>query len=468
MNNKLRPPGPHGHWLWGNISEFRREKLAFFTRCAREFGDVSSFRLGTRRLVLAAHPDDIERILVTENRKFIKHYVIQLLRPALGNGLLLSDGDFWRRQRRLAQPSFTHAAVQSYAGVVIDYARRLADSWQHGQTIDVHEAMSQLALQVASKALLGVEAADLFQEVKASMEVLLADFSLRFESAFAIPRWIPTPWNRRVNHKLRQLHELIARMIDERRQSSTDRNDLLARLMRARDEEDASGMSDQQLRDELVTFFLAGHETTANALSWTCYLLAQNPDIESRLLDEVRAVDLETEAAGSNVAQLKLTHRVIKESMRLFPPVYAFGRKATERCRLGDFEVPAGTTVIMSQWVTHRDPRWFERPEEFDPDRWTGEAAGRIPRYAYFPFGGGPRVCIGNEFASMEMALVLATILPRFRMTLATEEAIRPMPRVTLRPATTMRVKLTQRSLVPTQARRPSDAQRTASQAATS
>lgn len=428
------PPGPTGNRLLGNVREFRQGTLAFYTRCAREFGDVVQYRLGPRRVVLVNHPDLIEQVLVTENRKFIKHYGVRLLRPTLGDGLLTSDGDFWLRQRRLMQPAFQKQRIETYAGMMVDATQKMLARWRPGESRDLHADMMQLALSIVSQALLDVDAGDKSREAGQAIEAIMQDFNSRFQSALPPPFWLPIPRNFALRRQVRRLDAVINEIIRERRRDTRERGDLLSVLIRARDEHDQTGMTDRQLRDEVMTLFLAGHETTANALAWTWYLLASHPAVEARLLDEFERVLAGRPPCSADVSRLPYTEQVILESMRLYPPAYVIGRETVEDVTLGGYRIPPRRSVIMSQWVMHRDPRFFERPEEFDPDRWSDGLLRRLPKYAYFPFGGGPRVCIGNSFALLETLLVVATVVPRFQFSLAADCPVVPWPSVTLRP----------------------------------
>jgi cytochrome P450 len=428
-----RPPGPPGHWLLGHLPEFRRDKLAFYTRLAREFGNVASFRLGWHALALVSHPDAIEQLLVTDHRNFVKPYIYQLLRPTLGNGLLLSEGAFWLRQRRLLQPAFHKQRIDTYAPIVVEYARRLLDRIDAGKPRDLHDDMMQLTANIVTKALLDVDVSDHTDGVAEALDCMMHDFSARFESVWQLPVWVPTPTNLRLKRARGVLNAVIHKIIQQRRAAGGDRGDLLSMLIQARDENNGV-MTDRQLRDEVMTLFLAGHETTANALSWTWYLLAQHPEVEDKLRAELQSVLADRTPTAQDLPRLPYTERVVLESMRLYPPVYGFSRQAVEPCTIGGFAIPAGTTLIMAQWVLHRDPRWFPDPERFNPDRWTPEFTKQLPKYVYIPFGAGPRVCIGNTFAMMEAILVLAVLAPHIRFRLVAEHPVIPWPSITLRP----------------------------------
>ncbi|MBI3860915.1 MAG: cytochrome P450 [Planctomycetia bacterium] len=428
------PPGPPGHWLLGNLREFRHDMLAFYERMSRDYGDVVAYRLGPRKSVLLTHPDLIEQVLVTENRNFIKHYALRLLRPTLGDGLLLSEGEFWLRQRRLIQPVFNRQRVDSFAAIIVDHTRTMLDSWRPREARDLHAEMMKLALGIVTKALLDVDSGDNSDEVSRAADVILADFNSRFKSAFPPPFWLPHPRNWRLKRQVRRLDALLQRLITQRRSESEDRGDLLSLLMRARDESDNSGMTDRHLRDEIMTVYLAGHETTAHAMAWTWYLLATHPHVEARLLAEIESVVSDRLPTAADVPRLVYAEQVVLESLRLYPPAFVIGREPLHDCTIGGYHVAAGTSILMPQWVVHRDPRFFDRPGQFDPDRWNDGLMKRLPKYAYFPFGGGPRLCIGNSFAMLEAILVLATVLPRFRFELSADVPVVPWPTVTLRP----------------------------------
>lgn len=441
-----RPPQIPGHWLVGNVREFRGERLQFFERLQREHGDVASFRLGYHHLTLLSHPDALEQVLVTENRKFQKHYVLQLLRCVLGNGLLLSEGDYWLRQRRLIQPFFSRAQVNGHAETMIETTRRCVSGWTDGAKLDLHTQMMRLALAIAAKVLLDVDSPAEFEEISGIMDLLMVDFDYRFESVASWPRWVPTPWNRKVAKDIARLSEILLTIVEERRRDAAERSDLLSKLIQARDADDGRGMDDRQLRDEVITLMLAGHETSANALAWTWHLLMQHPEVEQKLLDEHRRVLGDREPTAADLPQLKFTEQVLTESMRLYPPVFVFGRMARTTTEIGGYEIPAGSTLLMSQWILHRDPRWFEEPERFDPHRWEADLAERIPKFAYCPFGGGPRVCVGNTFAMVEMVAALAVIVRRFRF--EATGAVEPWASVTLRPRDGVPVVVHERSTV--------------------
>jgi cytochrome P450 len=427
----------------GALPSLRSDILGFFEQCAREHGDAAYFRVGYRRSMLLSHPDDIERVLVTENRRFHKNYALRFLRPLLGNGLLLNEGQSWLRQRRLIQPAFARPRVESYTPAMIECVERLIAPWRDGQTIDIVAAMMQLTMSIASRTLLGIDVGSQFREVESCLDDVMQDFLYRFRAALPLPPWLPTPRNLRLKATIRKLDCILQELIDERRAAGVVGNDFLSLLLHARDEDDGRGISDRQIRDEVVTMFVAGHETTAVTLSWTWLLLAQHPEIQERASAEARRVLDGKSPSPDDVNRLVFCDSVIRESMRLYPPAFVIGRRSAEDVTIGNHFIPAGTNVLMSQWVVQRDPRWFADPMEFDPDRWTNGSSERLPKYAYFPFGGGPRLCIGNTFALFEATLVVALIASRFRLELLTEVPIRMQPAVTLRPGQAIEMRAT-------------------------
>jgi cytochrome P450 len=437
-------PGPRGHWLLGALPRLRRDMLGFFEECFREHGDAAYFRVGNRRSMLLSHPDDIERVLVTENRRFIKNYALRFLQPLLGKGLLLNEGESWLRQRRLIQPAFSRQQVENYTPAIIDSTARMLDQWRTDQVLDIHPAMMQLTMTVAGRTLLGIDMSRRFGEISPLLDAVMRDFLARFHAAIPLPYWLPTPRNVGLKSTIGRLDRILQQLIDERRASGTSEGDFLSILLHARDETDGRTISDRQIRDEVMTMFLAGHETTANALAWTWYLLGRHPEIQSRVQDEVRMVLGGRQPTVGDIPKLTFCDHVVREAMRLYPPAYVVGRRPREDVTIGDHFIPARTNVLMSQWIVHRDARWFADPLRFDPERWAGDFAQRLPKYAYFPFGGGPRGCIGSTFAMYEAPLVLAMIAQRFTLELVNPGPIKVLPAVTLRPGQPIEMRVAQ------------------------
>jgi cytochrome P450 len=441
-----RPPGPEGSFWGGNLAAFRADRLGFLNDSARRFGDVVAIRLGPARIWLLNHPDLVEEVLVTRNRQLIKHFGLRQARPSLGEGLLTSEGDFWRRQRRLAQPAFHRDRVEGYGRVMVDYAERMLRGWSHGQRRDAQADMMRLTLEIVTKTLFDADIASESSSIAGAMETLIAGFTERVDKLVKLPVWVPSPANLRFRREMGVVDAALERIITERRRTGEDRGDLLSMLLHAQDDEgDGSGMTDRQLRDEAVTLFMAGHETTANTLAWVWYLLSLHPEAEARLHAELDTVLGGRPPGVADLPRLTYTDAVVTESLRVMPTVWLLGREAAEPTEVGGYRVPRGVTLWMSQWVIHRDPRWFDDPELFRPERWTDGLARRLHRYAYFPFGGGPRVCIGNQFAQMEAVLPLATIARRFRPLVPPGTVVHPVATMTLRPENGVPVVLQER-----------------------
>jgi cytochrome P450 len=430
------PPGPPRiSWLGGHLGGFRTGRLDFFVQMARNWGDMVKVRFGHRRVYLVSHPDLIEEILVTKNSNFIKHFALRLNPRVLGKGLLTSEGDFWLRQRRLVQPAFTRSRIAAYAPAMVAAAERLIAGWQPGERRDIQVEMMRLTLEIAAKTLFDADVGGEAQAVVEAMQVLQDNFLRRFNSLIPPPLWLPTPTNFRLRRAIRSLNDILFGFIRQRRAQNVDKGDLLSILLHARDEDDGSRMTDLQVRDEAMTLFLAGHETTALTLAWTWYLLARHPRAEETLVEEWHTLLNGRAPTVDDWPKMRFTEKVILEAMRLYPPAYVVGREALADCTIGGYHVPRQTTLLMPQWAVQRDPRFYAEPDEFRPERWTDEFHKKLPKFAYFPFGGGPRLCIGNTFAMMEMALVLATIGQRYRFALQPGIEVTPYPTFTLRPS---------------------------------
>lgn len=446
MTIAVRPPGPQGSLLLGNMAAFQRDALEFITACARQHGDVVRTRFLYTPVYFLNHPDHIEYVLQTNNRNFIKPMSLRtpfFVRLA-GRGLLTSEGDFWLKQRRLAQPAFHRERINAYGEVMVAYAERMLDSWRDGETRDIHQEMMRLTLAVVARTLFDADVTDAADEVGEALEVVMEPFASQATIKWMLDNRLPTSGNRRFHRAVDRLDTIIYRIIGERRASNRDHGDLLSMLLQAKDEAGAS-MSDQQLRDEVITLFLAGHETTALVLSWTWYLLGQHAEMEAKLHAELQTALGGRRPTMADIPRLPYTEMVIKEAMRLYPPGWGVGREALKDCEIGGYRVPAGAQIFMFQWVVHRDDRFFEQAGEFRPERWAGDSVKQLPRFAYFPFGGGPRVCIGSAFAMMEAVLLVATIAQRFRLKVAPDYVVTPLPTITLRPRDGIKVILEER-----------------------
>lgn len=430
--------------IFGHIVPFMKDPLGFFTRCAREHGDLVPMTFFGLTEYLVSHPDLVEQILATHHRSYVKPAVFQrpVSRQIFGNGLVASEGDFWLKQRRLAQPAFHRERVDGYARTMVEFTRQLLADWRPGEARDVHADMMRLTLKIAVKTLFDQELGDRADRIGSSFERVVEEYARAEFGVFSILEGkVPTPSSIRRHRPIALLNREIQRVIQERRTSAEDRGDLLSMLMSVRDDEDR-GMSDRQLRDEVMTFFVAGHETTALALSWAFYLLGGDPSVRLRVDQEIASVLGDRLPCADDVERLPLCRAVIHESMRLYPPVWAMGRAAGEQVRLGNHTFPATTQFYMSQWVIQRDERFWPRADKFLPDRWLDGSEALRPRFAYFPFGGGPRRCIGQAFGLMEAVLILATVAREFRLQPLVGLEPRPRALLTLRPDGGVRVRV--------------------------
>jgi len=420
-----------------------RDPLHFLRSTREKYGDVVRVAIGPLEVVLVSHPDLVEDVLVTRNRLWQKdRYLHQTLRPVLGDGLLSSEGDFWRRQRRLAQPAFHRDRIKAYAAIMVEHASRLAAQLRDGEVRDIHKDMMHLTLGIVAETLFGANVGHQAEDVGAALESVLAVVSDPLELFFPRLKQLPTPQRRRFERGVVKLDTIVYGLIEQRRASGVgETNDLLSMLLHARDE-DGSRMSDRQLRDECMTLFLAGHETTALNLSWTWLLLSQHPAVAAKLARELERVLGDRPATFDDLPNLRYASHVIAESLRLYPPAWSMGREAREDLELGGFRIAKGDQVWFCPWAIQRDSRWFDDPEVFRPERWEGDLAKTLHRYAYFPFGGGPRFCIGQAFAQMEAVLLMATLARSFRLDVQSSPRPVPEPSVTLRPKRGLRVRV--------------------------
>jgi cytochrome P450 len=427
------PPGPKGTLIGGNIRQFRTGLLEFLLNAA-EYGPLTSFRVGPRRMFLASGPDLIEQVLVTDAKHYIKHFGARAYKPVLGNGLVTSEGEFWHRQRKLIQPAFLKTRVQSYAPVMAELTERMLDSWDPGKAVQINDEFSTLTSKIALKTLFDLDDPGNRERFDDTLRLAFDLMTARLRRIFKFPLWVPTPANLLLRNSISELDRTVEGFIASGRSRQPMGDDLLSRLVLAQ-HEDGTRMSDRQLRDEAMTLYLAGHETTALTLTWSWYLLSQHRHVEDKLVSEWQHVLAGRTPTAKDLQHLPYTAAVIAESMRLFPPVYVIGREATADLELGGYHVKRGYTVLMSQWVNHRDPKYFPEPEEFRPERWEDGLAKRIPKFAYYPFGGGQRMCVGSTFALMEAVIVLATVGQRYRFTVDPKAVISVKPQITLEPA---------------------------------
>jgi cytochrome P450 len=429
------PPGPSGLPVLGNLLALGKDPLRFFAEMAGQYGDFVSLNLAGWPALFVSDLPAIEKILVEQHRHYSKHkFFWRHVTAVFGKGLLTSEGDLWQRQRRLAAPAFAGRQLLAYDDAMVALSRQMLDRWNDGEVVDIHHAMMGLTLRIAAKTLFDSEVERDIHDMDRAMNDLIMEVASRYKRPILIPDAFPLPGHLRYQRAIRTVERVVSSMIAERRASGLEhRSDFLSRLMAARDEA-GQPMSDSLLRDEAITLLLAGHETTALALSWTWFLLGQHSGAQARMAAEIAQVLGDRGVTADDIPRLKFTESVVMEAMRLYPPAWAIGRESLQAFELGGYSFPTGTTIFIVPWVLHRDPRYFEEPESFRPERWMGDLERKLPRFAYMPFGGGPRVCIGQRFAMMEAVLVLTTMAQRFAMEWLPDRKVTPFPSITLRP----------------------------------
>lgn len=440
-----RPAGPRNLIPFQTLLSFRRAGPEYLQQMVRDYGDVAFFHFGQQLAYFINDPDIIKDVLVTSQGKFRKSRMLQRAKALLGEGLLTSEGAHHLRQRRLAQPAFHRDRLRGYGQSMVEFGVRTRDRWKPGETLNIATEMMQLTLAVVAKTLFNADvdadAADIGESLGSVLELfntVLLPFSEYLEK-------LPLPSVKRFERARATLDQIIYRIIAERRSKPGDYGDLLSMLLMAVDEDGTGSMSDTQVRDEALTIFLAGHETTAVALTWTLYLLSQNPEVEARLVAELDRVLQGRPPTFDDMPNLKYVEQVFAEGMRLYPPAWAIGRMTTEHYTMPaphNWELEPGTIILMSPYVMHRDARYFPDPARFDPGRWLPEIAEKRPKFSFFPFGGGARVCIGERFAWMEGVLLLAVILQRWKLTLDPGQVVEKKALLTLRPKHGMRMRV--------------------------
>jgi cytochrome P450 len=435
MSNRY-PPGPKARFPLGQLRWFRGDKrIAFLMSNRQLYGDIVHFALAGRHIYQLNHPDYVQYVLVKHPEKFHKSPALKRnTRQSIGQGLLTSEGDFHKRQRRLVQPAFHHKRIASYADVMVRYTQDMLAGWGDGVTVNITHEMMKLTMRIVAKTLFDADVSGEADAIGNAITIGIETTGKRITQPLHLPDWLPTRTNRERRAAAQVLEATIMGMINQRRASGEDKGDLLSMLLLAVDEEDGGQMTNKQVRDEAMTLFIAGHETTANALAWALYLLAENPAVEAKLVAELQTVLGECPPTLADLPALPYTEMVVKETLRLYPPAWAVTRQAIEAVEIGGYSIPKGSICLLSQYVMHRDPRYFDDPDCFQPERFAPGYEDRIPRYAYFPFGGGPRVCIGNQFAMMEASLILATLMQRLHLALVPGQTIVPEPLITLRP----------------------------------
>lgn len=439
--------GPKGLPISGNVLAFRRDTLKFIRDAAKEYGDVVHFRFGPKRHVyMLNNPDMIKEVLVTKQAHFRKAKGLQVARAVVGDGILTSEGKKHIRQRRLMQPAFHRDRIAGYGDAMVRQGVELMEDWKDGEVRDIHQDMMKVTLAIITETMFGKTIKEGADKIGHAIDVGLKYVSTKATSFIDIPLSVPTRSNRDFVESSEVLDKTIYGLIEERRKSTDSHTDLLAMLLAARDEDDGQGMTDEQVRDEVMTIFVAGHETTANTMSWIFYLLATHPEVEQKLHDELNSVLGGRLPTVADIPNLTYVNLIISETLRLYPAAWTINREVAEPVEIGGHTYEPGDTLMMSQYVMHRQEKYFEDPDEFRPERFAGDLLKRIPAYAYFPFGGGPRICIGNNFALMEAALLLATIAQRYRLRLAEpDQKVELEPVVTLRPKNGLPMRLEKR-----------------------
>lgn len=440
------PPGPRGFVPLREIRAFRRDLLGFLVQMANTYGDIAHFRFGLQPMYLVSHPDYIQEVLVTQHHSLPKTWILDLARDALGNGMLTSNGEYHRRQRKLIKPVLHKHRIPDYAETMVCLADRTATAWQDGATIDMAHEMMRLTLAVVAQTLFSSDLDETATEIGQSITEM-AEMYERAKSPFAdqINRIPFLPSNRRFRRALDRLDVAIYRIIDRRRRSGEKPDDLLTLLLHARNDDDGSPLTDQQVRDEALAIFLAGQETTSDVLAWTWYLLSQHPEAETefhRELDEVldgRLPDMR------DLEHLTFTRNMLAETMRLYPPGYVLPRRATATCSVGPYTVPIGAILLTNIYSVHRDPRFYANPERFEPGRWTAKMKEGLPRFAFCPFGGGPHACLGDHFAWADSMFLMAVLGQRWKASLVPGSDVKPRPLVNLRPQCGIPMMLTRR-----------------------
>jgi len=432
----ILPPGPRGHFIAGNLRDLRLRVLDFISGLRTSYGDVVIIRFAFRKVFYIQHPDLIRHVLQENYRNYTKSLRYEQFKYLLGNGLLTSEGDFWLRQRRLIQPAFHKERIRALGDDMVRCTEDMIARWEttgNQLKLNIAGEMMALTLQIVAKTLLSTDVGTSTATVGRSLSYLLRSVNRRTRTPILLPLWIPTPEHIRIKKAVKAINEVLENVFLEHQQPQTDRYDLLDMLMETRYEDSGEPMSKQQLRDEVMTLFVAGHETTANALTWTLYLLSQHESVRKKCVEEITAVCGNLPATTEQIPQLRYLTAVVEESMRLYPPAWMIGRRAIKADRIGEWEIPAGFNLLISPYAMHRDARYWTNPEKFQPERFLDESSDR-PRFAYMPFGGGPRMCIGNTFAMMEMTLVLATLIRKYKPNY--DENIPPVaePLITLRP----------------------------------
>jgi cytochrome P450 len=444
---KSLPPSIPADWIGGHFRSFRRDPTGFLGKLA-SLGDVAYFRMAQQPAYFINDPEMIRDLLVVNAHKFHKGRALKRAKALLGEGLLTNEGQSHLRQRRMIQPAFHRQRIADYAKLMVEYGEKMSDAWADGEVRDIDKEMMHLTLQIVGKTLFSADVENEANEVGRAMTTIVELFNFLLLPFSDWLQRFPLPQSKRFRHARDTLDSIIYGMINERRKSGEESGDLLGMLLAARDDEDGSPMTDEQIRDEALTLFLAGHETTANALTWTWMLLSRNPEKEAKLHEELDNVLSGSSATIDDLPNLKYTEAVLAESMRLYPPAWAIGRLAMEEHEFGGYKIPMGALLLLSPYITHRDGRYWPQPDGFIPERWESQSVKEAgQKYIYFPFGSGIRRCIGEGFAWTEGVLLLATLGRKWKLRLVPEQKIGLQPMITLRPRFGMKMRIEERIL---------------------
>jgi cytochrome P450 len=433
-DEQRRPPGPRGYPLLGHSYQMFREPLAFGKRCAREYGDIVSLRVAGSDAVQLSHPDYVQHALEDNFENYRKGEFYRTELSLLGEGLLVSEGDLWAQQREIIGPMFHPERIEQYTQSMVDYAERARGDLEGTATVAIDEVMQQLTLEILADALFNIDIREETAGISAAVNDVMNEARLSSRIPIDLPSWVPTPGNRRYNRAVETFDSVVFSIIERHREQTNPPDDVVSKLLAATDD-NGDPLTDEQIRDEVLTLLLAGHDTTALALGYVWYLLCTAPEKQTRLVAEIDSVVGDRSLSLGDIPKLTYTKQVIKEALRLYPPVYLFAREAKAADTIGGYEIDAETLLFFNQWIVHRDPRFFDTPDEFEPERWTDAFETQLHPYAYYPFSGGPRRCIGERFAMIEMQIILATFFQQFRFDLGFEAPLELDPKVSLRPA---------------------------------
>ncbi len=450
-SNSNLPPGFPGHWFLGNGQDYQRDPLGFYSKLKKKCGDSVTLKapLGINWF-LFFHPDDVETILHKEKDKFCKPgFFVRSMSYLLGKGLVTSESKLWKNQRQLLTPAFHKSRLVGMASLMTEETEKLCESLirkSNGKVVDLANELQRLTLRIASLTLFGADIEKHEKEFGYALDIALKHLNFRFAFPIYPPPWIPLPENIRFRKQLKVMDKIVYSLIALRKNGELDKgNDILSALMKVKDPDTGRSMPDKQLRDEVITLLLAGHDTTSAAIAWTFFLLSKHPQILSNAIDEIDGNLKSASPRFENLQSLPYLTMIFKESLRLFPPAWGQPRQTLEDVELGKYIIPKGSPLVLSQYITHRHPDFWENPETFDPERFTQDKEVARHNFAYFPFGGGPRICIGYQFAMMEGPLIIATILQRIKLEMVANQEVIPDPTFTLKPKFGLKMNISKR-----------------------